>query len=362
MYCHYYELEQNPFHITPDPTFFFMSPHHEGALATLIDSLSKRQGMVAIIGDAGLGKTTLLRAYLVQAQRWRCKTIYVTHADLVFRNLLQVLYQALELDFARATLDAFCTACQQQRAVILVIDDAHMMPLATLKKLCTLAQRGASAEPLLHIVLVGHAALISKLDALELQRLAPCPVVRYTLSPLTPKESRAYIYHRLAQVTDQAKTVFTSKALTQIVKVAQGIPGALNILCTNALLAGFGSQQRPVSARVAWQAIAPLQGNRQSRLGLRGLIGVASLGLLTGLVMVLPASNLMLDRLQNYALSPLTHFVSHQFHAFHKGWSARDSVAPIVSQPSVATPEEPKEAKWVHKSRARRRPRAGNLE
>jgi len=81
-----------------------------------------------------------------------------------------------------------------------------------------------------------------------------------------------------------------------------------------------------------------------------------------GLVIVLPASNLMLDKLQNYALSPLTHFVLHQFHAFHKGWSAPDSVAPIVSQPSVATPEEPKDAKWAHKSRARRRPRAGNLE
>jgi len=220
-------------------------------------------------------------------------------------------------------------------------------------------------------VLVGHAALIRKLDALELQRLAPCPVVRYTLAPLTPRESQAYIYHRLAQVTDQAKTVFTSKALTQIVKVAQGIPGALNILCTNALLAGFGSQQRPVSARVAWKAIAPLQNNRQSRLGLRGLIGVAGLGILMGLVVVVvPASNLMLNKLQNYALSPLTHFVSHQFHVFHKGWSARDSVAPIVSQSSApvspevmraskrspATLEEPKEAKWVHKSHARRRP------
>jgi len=142
-----------------------MSPYHEGALATLIISLSKRQGIVAIIGDAGLGKTTLLRAYLVQAQQWRCKTIYVTHADLVFRNLLQVLYQELELDFATATLDAFHAACQQQHAVILVVDDAHMMPMATLKKLCTLAHRGASAEPLFHIVLVGHAALIPKLDS-----------------------------------------------------------------------------------------------------------------------------------------------------------------------------------------------------
>jgi general secretion pathway protein A len=135
------------------------------------------------------------------------------------------------------------------------------MPTLTLKKLWTLAEYAASAGAILHIVLAGHPELDAMLDALALYHLTPAPVIRYTLSPFTPKESRAYIDHRLAQATAQAETVFTSRAMTRIIKAAQGVPGTLNVLCTNALIAGFWAQQRPVSARVAREVIAQVQGS-----------------------------------------------------------------------------------------------------
>src|SRR5918911_1990621 len=238
MYWQFYDLKQNPFHLTPDPAFFFPSPSHEDALAALIDSLRKHQHMAAILGDAGLGKTLLLHVYLTLAQQRQYKTVYVAYTDLAFRNLLQILYQALELDFATATLDMFLAACQQH-SVILGIDDAHLMPTLILKKLWTLAEYAASAGAILHVVLAGHPELDATLDDLALHHLTPEPVVRHTLLPFTPEESRAYIYHRLAQVTTPAETVFTSKALSWIIKAARGVPGTLNVLCTQALLAGF---------------------------------------------------------------------------------------------------------------------------
>jgi general secretion pathway protein A len=265
MYWQFYDLKQNPFHLTPDPACFFPNPRHEDALATLIDSLHKHRGMGAILGDAGLGKTLLLHVYLTLAQQRQYKTIYVASTDLAFRHLLQVLYQALGLDFATATLDMLLAACQQ-RSVILGIDDAHLMPTSALKKLWTLAEYVASAGAILHIILAGHPELDSKLDALTLHHLTPDAVVRYTLSPFTPKESRAYIHHRLAQATAQAETVFSSRALARIVKAARGVPGTLNLLCTNALIAGFWAQQRPVSTRVAREAIAQAQGSSPSQL------------------------------------------------------------------------------------------------
>ena len=259
MYWQFYDLKQNPFHLTPDPACFFPNPHHEDALATLIDSLHKHRGMGVLLGDAGLGKTLLLHVYLRLAQQRRYKSIYVASTDLAFRTLLQMLYEALGLDFATATLDMLLTACQQH-SVILGIDDAHLMPTLTLKKLWTLAEYAASAGAILHIALAGHPALDSQLDALTLHHLTSEPVVRYTLSPFMPKESRAYIDHRLAQAITQTEAVFASRALTHIIKAAQGVPGALNILCTNALIAGFWAQQRPVSGRVAREAIAQVQG------------------------------------------------------------------------------------------------------
>ena len=222
MYWQFYDLKQNPFHLTPDPACFFPNPHHEDALATLIDSLHKHRGMGAILGDTGLGKTLLLHVYLTLAQQRQYKTIYVAATDLAFRHLLQVLYEALGLDFATATLDMLLAACQQ-RSVILGIDDAHLMPTLTLKKLWTLAEYVASAGAILHIVLAGHPELDSNLDALALHHLMLEPVVRYTLSPFTPKESRAYIYHRLAQATTQVENIFTSRAMQDDVNQAATI-------------------------------------------------------------------------------------------------------------------------------------------
>jgi general secretion pathway protein A len=265
MYWQFYDLKQNPFHLTPDPACFFPNPHHEDALATLFDSLHKHWGMGAILGDVGLGKTLLLHVYLTLAQQRQYKTVYVTYTDLAFRHLLQVLYQALGLDFATATLDMWLAACQR-RSVILGIDDAHLMPTLTLKKLWTLVEYATSAGAMLHIVMAGHPELDRKLDEMALHDLTPEPVVRYMLSPFTPKESRAYIYHRLAQATMQAETVFTSRALTRIIKAARGVPGTLNVLCTNALMAGFWAQRRPVSARAAREAIAQVQGSSPSQL------------------------------------------------------------------------------------------------
>ena len=260
MYWQFYDLKQNPFSLTPDPACFFPNPHHEDALATLIDSLHKHQGMGALLGEAGLGKTLLLRVYLMLAQQRQYESVYVAYTDLTFRTLLQTLYQALGLDFATATLDMLLAACQQY-PVILGIDDAHLMPTLTLKKLWTLAEYAASAGAILHIILAGHPELDATLDILALHYLTPAPVVRYTLAPFTPKESRAYIDYRLAQATTQAETVFTSRALTHLIKAGQGVPGTLNVLCTNALMAGFWAQQRPVSARVAREAIAQVQGS-----------------------------------------------------------------------------------------------------
>jgi general secretion pathway protein A len=261
MYWQFYDLKQNPFSLTPDPACFFPHPHHEDALALLIDSLHKHQSMGALLGDTGLGKTLLLRVYLTLAQQRQYKTVYVAYTDLTFRTLLQGLYQALGLDFATATLDMLLATCQQH-SVIFGIDDAHLMPTLTLKKLWTLAEYAASAGAILHIVMAGHPELDAKLDALALHHLTPTSVVRYTLSPFTPKASRAYIDRRLAQAATQAETVFTSRALTRIIKAAQGIPGTLNVLCTHALIAGFWAQQKPVSARVARDAIAQMQGSR----------------------------------------------------------------------------------------------------
>jgi general secretion pathway protein A len=117
-----------------------------------------------------------------------------------------------------------------------------------------------ATRKLLQIILVGQPELARKLDLPELQPLKQCIALRATLSPLTPQDSLAYIQHRLAKVALAQAPIFTVGALKRIVAHAQGVPRLLNILCDNALIAGFASQQRPVSAKLVQEVIADLEG------------------------------------------------------------------------------------------------------
>src|SRR2546425_12005002 len=86
MYLDFYLLKKAPFHITPDPEFLFLSPSHKAALGALVFGIEERQGFVALLGEVGLGKTTILRSYLERVDQSQLKPIYLLHANLSFRS------------------------------------------------------------------------------------------------------------------------------------------------------------------------------------------------------------------------------------------------------------------------------------
>ena len=97
MYLNSYNLRKQPFHITPDPEFLYLSPSHKEALAAIIYGIEEKKGFVAIVGAVGVGKTTILRSYLEKADKKRLKIIYVFNPRLTFEGLLRTIYQELEL-------------------------------------------------------------------------------------------------------------------------------------------------------------------------------------------------------------------------------------------------------------------------
>jgi len=97
MYLSFYGLKKQPFHLTPDPEFLYLSPSHKEALAAIIYGIEERKGFVAITGAVGAGKTTILRSYLESAERKRLKIIYIFNAKLTFEGLLKTIYRELNL-------------------------------------------------------------------------------------------------------------------------------------------------------------------------------------------------------------------------------------------------------------------------
>ena len=221
MYLDFYRLKSAPFQITPDPTFLFLSTSHKAALDAMTAGIAARQGFVAITGDKGVGKTTLVHAYLARVAPPQLTTIVLWHAPLSFVELLALM--ARRFAGPMATDDAapllvqlqqlLRHESQQGRNVALIIDEAQQLPLETLEQLPLLANLVPSREPPLQIVLVGQPELQQHLQGWGRRRMPPCRVIHATISPMTAAESLAYIRQRVAKVALPGGPIFTQEAL-----------------------------------------------------------------------------------------------------------------------------------------------------
>lgn len=268
MYVNFYNMAKAPFHITPDPEFLFLSSSHKEALGAIIYCISKKKGFVSVIGEVGTGKTTIVRSYLAKCNRKEVMPIYVFNPAVTFAELLKTIFQELGVkpqnenlyDMVQQLHSVLIKEYEQGRNIVLIIDEAQNMPVPTFEQLRILSNLETSKDKLLQIILVGQPELAVKLAGQQLRQLNQRLAMRATLRPLSPGESRDYILFRLAKVTQSPKDIFTAGALNKIIKAAQGSPRMLNILCDNALVAGFGYQKKQISGTIANQVIADFEG------------------------------------------------------------------------------------------------------
>ncbi len=273
LYLDFFKFKKSPFHITPDPDFLFMSPTHKEASAAIVCGTESRKGFVAVTGEVGVGKTTVLRAYVKGADPEKIRVVYLFNADLSFDSLLKQICSELNVQAAgqdtAGLLDTLFHYLLDEynsgRNVVLIIDEAQNMPAETLDRLRLLSDFETNQDKLLQIILAGQPEFEAKLDLPELRQLKQRIAIRARIVPLTPEESIAYIYHRLTKASLFLNPVFTGKALKLIVKKGYGIPRTINILCDNALITAFGYQRIPVDHLIVKEVILDFWG--ESRLG-----------------------------------------------------------------------------------------------
>ena len=264
MYLEYYHLQKSPFHTTPDPEFLFLSPSHKQALGAIWYGVNERKGLVTVIGEVGLGKTTILRSVLSRMPITPQRLVHLSHPTLSFGQLLNTLLCQLGLvgeeedDYSLINQlhQALNEEHQAGRGVVLFVDEAQNMPIATLKKLPMLLNMETTTEKILQIVLVGQPELIQILQRRDLRQLEQRVAIRAHLSPLSMAESTAYIKHRLSRAGAKGKSPFSLRAQALIAKHARGNPRRLNMLCDNALVAGVGYQRRPVGEEIVREVIS----------------------------------------------------------------------------------------------------------
>ncbi len=268
MYLDFYGLSKEAFHITPDPEFLFLSPSHKEALGAMIYGVQQRKGFLAVTGEVGLGKTTVLRSFLEQLDEARVKTVIVFNSNVSYQGLLKIIYRDLGLDAPTDDIFEMVNGLHQVlieeyhagRNVVLIIDEAQNMPVETLENLRMLSNLETSKDKLLQILLIGQPELESILDRRELRQLKQRLAVRGKLEPLSFSGSLAYIKYRVEKSGGRVEEIFTRGALLAIIKAAGGIPRKVNIICDNALITGYGYQQKPVTRKIVREVIGDLEG------------------------------------------------------------------------------------------------------
>jgi len=256
MYNSYFNLDENPFSIAPDPRFLYMSEQHREALAHLMYALTSDGGFVLLTGDVGAGKTTVCRCLLEQLPV-DLNVAIVLNPKLTVEELLATICDELGADYPIGTtsikllVDAInhclLAAHAAGRKTVLIIDEAQNLAAEVLEQIRLLTNLETNQRKLLQVIMLGQPELRQLLARPELLQLSQRITARYHLGPLNREEVAAYIDHRLG-VAGYRKKLFGDQVVGLIYRLTGGVPRLINVLCDRALLGTYVQGQEKVTA------------------------------------------------------------------------------------------------------------------
>lgn len=268
MYESYLGCQERPFALVPDPRYFFASRGHRAALDHLLYGIRRGEGFVVITGEVGTGKTTLCRTLLKRLDP-DIETAVILNPSRSEEELLRTILDDLGVKVAPAAtrkelLGALNTHLLASRAagkrVVLIIDEAQDLPPRLLEQIRLLSNLETEREKLIQIILVGQVELSTKLCHRSLHQLNQRVTVRFRVPTLRPKETRAYIQHRLTRAGSERHDLFTWGALRLVHHLSGGVPRLINVICDRAFVAMYArrlKQVRRSTIRLAWRSLYP---------------------------------------------------------------------------------------------------------
>ena len=271
MYESFYGFRDNPFRLTPDPDYLFLSANHQEALGHLLFGVKEGGGVVVITGEIGAGKTTLLRT-LVRNLDAQTTVAYIFNPALSSLELLQTINADLGLLSSSTSkkeltdeLNRFLLVQQAaDRRTVVIVDEAQDLEPTVLEQLRLLSNLETERAKLLQIVLVGQPELAETLARPDLAQLDQRVTLRWHLKPLPVDDTGGYIRHRLHVAGGgRAPVVFTPGAVRLVYQFSRGVPRLINVLCHRALLVAYTQEERKIDSHIVRQAMKELRRHGQ---------------------------------------------------------------------------------------------------
>ncbi|HAA04197.1 MAG TPA: general secretion pathway protein, partial [Syntrophobacteraceae bacterium] len=277
-YLEFFHLNDPPFGLSPDSTYFYPSKMHNDILASLDYAVTQKEGFSLVTGEPGVGKTMSLKVFM---DRWREKAdmALILTPRLAPEEFLQAVLADLHIpaptsnknEMIQRFRDFLLERSESGRRVIIIVDEAQNLPDGTLEELRLLSNLETEKEKLLQIILVGQPELRSRLHYPGLQQLDQRVTVRATLRPLSVEETSDYIHYRVVKA-GKGTTIFDTRANKAIYRFSRGIPRLINLIASRAMMVAFidsSHQIRKEHVRLAIRHVAdeaPLSGTRSGLL------------------------------------------------------------------------------------------------
>jgi len=254
MYESFFGFREQPFSLTPDPRFLWLSETHQEGLAALVYGITRHKGFLLLTGEVGTGKTTLLRAALHQIPPNTDTALVLNTIGLTPTDLLKLIAAEFGIegrfestaDYLIALNRMLLERLRQGRNTVLIIDEAQNLDEETLEEVRLLSNLETDTEKLMQIVLTGQPELIRKLSSPALRQLRQRIAVEHHMDLLRAEEIRPYLAHRIAVAGGRYEDVFAPGAEPTFHWFSGGCPRLISLLADRVLLAAYAKELRRI--------------------------------------------------------------------------------------------------------------------
>ncbi len=286
MYLEHFGLSAPPFKITPVTDFFFPGANRAEILDALIYAITESEGIIKVTGEVGSGKTMLCRMLLERLPP-HMETVYLANPSLSREEMLYAIADGLGLNLEGQRVNVIMQTLQnllakksaEGKRVVVLVDEAHAMPLDTLEELRLLYNLQLGDHKLLHIVLFGQPELNDKLAQPNMRQLKDRIVHHFAMLPLSKSVIIAYLIFRMRAAGYHGPNVFSSGAVKLIGAASDGLMRRVNILADKALLSAFIENTHNIEVRHVQAAIKDSELSSPKIWPTRKIMAVAGIAL-----------------------------------------------------------------------------------
>jgi general secretion pathway protein A len=265
MFLKHYGMREQPFGVTPNPRYLYLSPTHREALASLVYGIEAGRGFMALIAPPGMGKTTLLFQVLGRLHS-SARTAFLFHTQCNWREFFHYLLSDLGIDSQGSDLahmhdqlnQVLLAEARAGRRFVLVVDEAQNLDDSVLETVRLLSDFETPRAKLMQIILAGQPQFAEKLGRPGLAQLRQRISILARLDPFNSEDTRRYISHRLRVAGYEGPALFTPEAIEIIGARGGGVPRNINNICFNALSLGFALGKKKIDSAMVLEALGDL--------------------------------------------------------------------------------------------------------